>query len=218
MEEDATHMKKTGKVAYEEKRAQKLKERGREAKIGESSRRKGRLASYLIALIILALLGYGFYFLVKKELPEGEDRSREIPIQGEEHIAVGAEHESYNSNPPTSGPHYAEPARPGFRGSEIIADEHIVHSLEHGLIWISYRPEVGAEVIEVLKDFDTGLVVITEREANETDIALAAWGRLDTFDVGETLSEQDVQRIDDFIIRYVNKGPERIPPSQHGGI
>jgi hypothetical protein len=144
--------------------------------------------------------------------------SRAIPIQGREHIATGAAHEPYNSNPPTSGPHYDTPARPGFR-EEVIADENLVHSLEHGLIWIAYHPRVGESVREELRDFAGPFVVVTAREANETDIAIAMWGRLDTFNLdGGSLNESAAQRIRDFINRYRGRGPEKIPAGQHGGV
>lgn len=136
---------------------------------------------------------------------------------GRGHIDVGSTHEPYNSNPPTSGPHYEETAQTGFREEEI-ADEHLVHNLEHGDIWISFRPSVSGEAVDVLKSFSGGEVVVTPRRANETDIALAAWGRLDTFDLeGGVLTESLRQRTRDFIARHINKGPEQVVGG-HGGI
>src|SRR3989344_5078 len=52
-------------------------------------------------------------------------------------VAVGASHEAYNSNPPTSGPHYEQPSRWGVSQAEL-PDEQLIHNLEHGGIWISY--------------------------------------------------------------------------------
>lgn len=198
----------------------KEREAAKQAKehIKRQRERTKKMKPYLVLGVLLVLLiGFG-YFITKQTGPEGSDMSVAIPEQGREHIAVGTEHEPYNSNPPTSGPHYAEPAAPGFRGDDDIADEHIVHSLEHGLIWISYTPDVTEAVINALREFDDGLTVITARTANDTDIAVAAWGRLDTFDVGEALTDAELQRIQDFITRYANRGPERIPPGQHGGV
>jgi len=57
--------------------------------------------------------------------------------QGQTHIASGAAHPAYSSNPPTSGWHYASPARAGFY-EEPIADETLIHNLEHGHVVISY--------------------------------------------------------------------------------
>ena len=67
---------------------------------------------------------------------------------------------------------------------------------------------------EELKQFGAAKVIITPREANETDIALAAWGRLDTFNLdGKALP---VERITDFIKRYANQGPEKVPQASGG--
>ncbi|MCI0619496.1 DUF3105 domain-containing protein [Candidatus Wolfebacteria bacterium] len=207
----------SGKEAYEMRKAER---RGKRAPSGGSDpARTRRIKKWSLGVAVVAIVGYLVFLIARSMIPAGEDMSRAIPIQGDNHIPVGATHEPYTSNPPTSGPHYAEPARPGFREGETIADEHLIHSLEHGLIWISYRPDVLPEVAEALKQFDNGLTVITERSANDADIAVAAWGRLDSFDVGDTLSEADRVRIRDFLKRYTNRGPERIPAGQrHGGV
>jgi hypothetical protein len=213
---DDTQQELSGKEAYEARKAERMKI--------SSPKRSGAPRSFKharhwgLAVAVIAVLVYGGYLAVRYGAPEGEDMSRAVPVQGDEHIPVGAAHEPYNSSPPTSGPHYAEPARPGFREGETIVDEHLVHSLEHGLIWISYRPDVLPEIVEALQQFDNGLTVITERSANDSDIALAAWGRLDTFDVGDAFTDADVTRVRDFIKRYANRGPEKIPGGQHGGV
>ena len=172
----------------------------------------------ILILAIIAAAGYGLYLLSKSSEPTGEDFSQSIPVLSRDHIAVGATPSvEYNSNPPTSGQHYDVPARPGFR-EEAIADGHLIHSLEHGLVWVSYHPRIGAEA-EKLREITGPLVVITSREANNTDIAVAAWGRLDVFNLDDgTIDADDLERINDFAKRYADKGPERIPAGQHGGI
>ena len=203
-------------LSYEEKKKIKEEERvQKEKSVDQKVMFKGFL-KFFISVVILAALGYWGYSFVKKNIPE-EDFSREIPLMAAQHIPIGASHEAYNSNPPTSGPHYAEPAKPGLR-DEAIADGHVIHSMEHGLVWVSYNPRIGKEAEKLRKAPDL-LAVIAPREENETDIALASWGRLDTFDLEDgTVDENDLKRIRDFINRYVNKGPERIPAGQHGGI
>ena len=58
-------------------------------------------------------------------------------------------------------------------------------------------------------------MVVTSRALNDTDIALAAWGRLDAFNLADGVLDE--VRVKDFITRYVNRGPERVPPTVHGG-
>jgi len=57
------------------------------------------------------------------------------------------------------------------------------------------------------------LVIVTPRSANDADIALVAWGRVEKFDLeGASL---DLARINSFVFRYKNRGPEKVAPSEH---
>jgi hypothetical protein len=130
---------------------------------------------------------------------------RVYPDQGRAHIAVGADHPAYNSNPPTSGWHYEQAAKWGVYDTEL-PDEQLVHNLEHCGIWISYRPDIPdeerAKIIEFAKRFPTK-VIVTPREKNDSPIALAAWTRLLTM---ETFNERDALT---FTVRHLNRaGPE----------
>jgi hypothetical protein len=203
---------KQNQQTYQEKKEAKLQERA--ARRGNDKRQHTNqtLIRWGAALIIVGVIGYGIFILVKRSLPQGEDMSIAIPIQGRGHIAVGSEHEAYNSNPPSSGPHYAETAVHGFyEKDEIVPDENIVHNLEHGDIWISYHPRISDSVLDTLRGFADSRIVIAPRAANEFDIGLAAWGRIDTLSIENDLVP--TERIKDFISRYINRGPERVPAS-----
>jgi len=218
IQEEQKEQRRSGKEAYEARKREKEALKQSKHKEQKRSRSGKQFAVFAAIVLVIAAAGYGFFLFARNTVPQTEDLSSSFTSQGRDHIPVGQEHDAYNSNPPTSGPHYEEPARPGFREGEDIADEHLVHSLEHGLIWISYQPDVSETVVEALKDFDDGLSVITERAANDFDIAVAAWGRLDTFDVGDEMDEGERSRIQDFINRHVNRGPESIPSGAHSGI
>jgi len=163
-----------------------------------------------IIIIIFAILGALYFFSRPSTLSTrggGEDFSLAIPIVGAQHIPVGSPLPQYNSNPPSSGPHYPQTARSGFR-TEAIPDQYLIHNLEHGDVWIAYHPRISDEAKSALRRFGAAKVVITPREANDTDIALVAWGRLDTFDLeGGAVPEV---RIADFIAAYEGQGPERV--------
>ncbi len=128
--------------------------------------------------------------------------------QGQEHIAEGATHPDYNSNPPTSGWHYAEPASWGVKKS-ALPDERVIHNLEHGGIWISYQPQkVSAEDIakleSLVKSYNSK-VILTPRDKNDSPIALASWTHL------QKLDSFDEAKIREFTDRNKNKGPENVP-------
>lgn len=130
------------------------------------------------------------------------------PEQGREHMAAGTAFQ-YNSNPPTSGPHAGNDAEWGVYDKEL-SDDVLIHNLEHGGIWISYKPGINPEIVSKLdaiaKEFGRK-VIMAPRAANDADIALAAWTRLDKFSAAE-FSEERVKR---FIKAYINRGPEFVP-------
>jgi len=175
---------------------------------------------FYILLVILALTGAGWWFVreVKERIPTVEDQSVAYPELGREHIAVGAEHPSYNSNPPSSGWHYGETAKLGFYDLTELPppDENLIHNLEHGEIWIVYRPTIPVNVRKMLKDEfgNESLVIITPRPANDTDIAVVAWGRVDKWNL-PSAGALDTARIKDFIVRWRNRGPEKVPLAEH---
>lgn len=157
-------------------------------------------------LVVLALLVYGvvIYQGWKKSNLPGEF----IPDQGREHVGPGHQH-VYNSNPPTSGWHYPQPAEWGVYKEEL-PDEVLVHNLEHGGVWISYKPGTPEDIVKKLKGFydKYGRKIIVEpRSKNDMDIALAAWNRLDKFSAVEYSDE----RVERFIKAFRNKGPEFVP-------
>lgn len=60
-----------------------------------------------------------------------------IPSLGRDHVPSGTP-VTYNSNPPTSGPHNEKWERAGIY-DQVLPDEKLVHSLEHGYVIISYN-------------------------------------------------------------------------------
>jgi hypothetical protein len=197
----------TGKSEYEAKKAQRDMQKNTASTKRQQAKYLKRLAWYAFFAILAVSLFYALFLGVRSSRSAGEDFSRAVPLMGEDHIASDAPLPEYNSNPPTSGPHYGQTAQSGFR-EDSVPDQNIIHNLEHGDIWIAYHPRVSDDVKDVLKRFAGAKVIITPREANDTDIALASWGRLDTFNVeNNTVPER---RIKDFITRYSNKGPEQV--------
>lgn len=162
----------------------------------------------IVSVIVLAFVGWGVVALVEGNKPLGPDLSVFYPAQNREHVAIGVPHGEYHSNPPSSGWHYGLTAKKRFY-DEPVPDEYLIHNLEHGDIWIAYHPRIPQDIKDELKKFAFAKMNITPREANDTDIALVAWERVDKFNLdGAPLPES---RIHDFIKRYRNKGPERLP-------
>lgn len=200
------------------KQRKTLERKARKAERAEQ-KKKDRHAR-LLRNVILGIVGIGLIlmgyqaFLVKSpeeqafeqaiEVVSLEDTVEEFPIEGANHITDGAR-AVYNTNPPTSGPHYAQPANWGFY-DEPIPDERLVHNIEHGGIWISYTgsDDETAVALKSIAKRNSGSVIVTPREANDDPIVVASWGRM------MRLSQVDEVRIQKFIDMYINQSPERL--------
>lgn len=91
--------------------------------------------SWLIWLLVIGLLvivGWWVWAQVSKPL-----LGEAVEDLGRQHVPDGTLVE-YNSNPPTSGNHYADWTRAGVY-TNPISDGHLVHSLEHGYVILSYN-------------------------------------------------------------------------------
>lgn len=131
----------------------------------------------------------------------------DYPIVGRNHIAAGAAGSGYNSDPPSSGPHWPSPAKNGVYDAQL-PDEQLIHNLEHGHVWIVYKPDAPDEVKNKLREIvndDDWKVVLEPRDKNETTIALVSWGRV------LKLDQLDEGKVKDFIRTYRNRGPEKTP-------
>src|SRR3989339_2060636 len=160
-----------------------------------------RIIKWVVVVAAIITLGYGWVSLARQG--EQSRRGVEFAIQGRQHIAVGAAHPSYNSNPPTSGWHYAEPASWGMYQTEL-PDEQVIHNLEHGGIWISYTgiDDATKTALEKIAKSNSK-VIVTPRSKNDAAIVLASWGRLQKL---QTLDEQAILA---FIDANSNKSPEQ---------
>jgi hypothetical protein len=123
-------------------------------------------------------------------------------------------HEPYNSDPPTSGPHYDQTVEAGVY-LEQIPDEYLVHNLEHGYVIIWYDctalsedecAELVAGMLNVFEAFDGYKVIGVPRLGMQTPIALTSWGRL------ARLETWDEAFVIDFIETYQNQAPEPDAP------
>ncbi len=135
------------------------------------------------------------------------DESQPVPVVGRDHIAPGAPPSRYNSNPPTSGDHYPAPVRAAFYEQQV-PDGYLIHNLEHGHIWLSWRDESDSEAIDLFRQLHEQFpewVVVSHRPENDLRLAAAAWGRLLKLDA------PDRDALTAFIMRYRDKAPESVP-------
>jgi hypothetical protein len=128
--------------------------------------------------------------------------------QSRDHISPGQPHPPYNSNPPTSGWHWANPQDWGIYTAQQF-QEQLVHNLEHGGIVIQYNGLSAADV-QRLTDFvkrDAYHLILAPYPAlpSSEKVAATAWTHLLTCD---GVNEAALQS---FVNAFRDKGPELVP-------
>jgi len=105
----------------------------------------------------------------------------------------------YDLRPPAGGIHNPAWWNCGFY-DEPIPDEHAVHDLEHGAVWLAYAPDLHADDIEVLHDLaraDSKLLVSPYPDLGDGEAVVAtAWARQ------LRLDDVDLERLTAFIEQY----------------
>ncbi len=153
------------------------------------------------AIVVIGLI-YGLVILARLSKGNKGQIGDSFFDQGRQHIAVGSSHPEYNSNPPTSGWHYAQSADWGVYKNEL-PDEQLVHNLEHGGIWISYKgiDETAVLALEKISRSESK-VILEPRSKNDAPISLVSWGKL------QKLEKFDEAAVKNFIITNRNNAPE----------
>jgi hypothetical protein len=117
-----------------------------------------------------------------------------------------AEEVTYKEIPAVGGDHFAAWQNCGFY-TEPVRNEHAVHSLEHGAVWISYRPGLATEEIIKLSGYvqRSPYILVSPVAGQKADVVLTAWNRQLVMD------GPDDKRIPLFISEFVS-GPQTPEP------
>ncbi|MGI6875863.1 DUF3105 domain-containing protein [Amycolatopsis sp. 3B14] len=133
---------------------------------------------------------------------DNPDPSLNIPgivtgqYQASVHI-LPTERVAYDHNPPYGGPHDGYwAACNGVVYPVAVRTENMVHSLEHGAVWIAYNPDqVGGDALNTLKSKVEGkpYTMMSPYPGLDSAVSLQSWGH--QLKVGSATDE----RIDQFI-------------------
>jgi hypothetical protein len=186
----------------------------------KEKRRRKKITSSLIwgglLVVVLGVLGYALWVAFR---PASGESIQVMADSG--HVSEGDDPGPYNSNPPSSGPHYANEFDAGFYDESEAAnmaeypEGYLVHNLEHGYVIFWYNCELlddqGCinlkEQINSVMDQDGGFKLIAfPWSSQEVPLTMTSWGqmqRFETFDEGQALA---------FIERNRNRAPEPNAP------
>jgi Protein of unknown function (DUF3105) len=150
-----------------------------------------------------------------------------FPGLAPKHLSNPDENVRYNSFPPSSGPHYQQPAPWGIY-EDPIKQTILVHNLEHGGIVVQYG-DVSEETLKDIQAFyqdDPYGVVVSPYKRLGKKIALTAWnepryeqeGKFEDVDPGNgyvlTCTQWDADAAAKFRDERRNKAGERYPSVQ----
>jgi hypothetical protein len=129
----------------------------------------------------------------------------------------GGTSDKWNTDPPTTGPHYSVAAIFGIYDEEIeIA--RVVHNLEHGGIYILYGKDVPDATVDELRayyeDNKTGTIMAPLDSLGDT-FALGAWVEDGDTKMGfvAKCADFDEGAVSTFFDELQFRGPERFDPS-----
>ncbi|AQZ65044.1 putative membrane protein [[Actinomadura] parvosata subsp. kistnae] len=179
-------------------------------KLRAEQKRKQRRAALLMwgtgGLIIVVLVGVVGFYLVNQARQTSLDAVTSVKYEAGQHVWKSV---SYKETPPVGGEHnnywqqcaiYDKP----------IHNEHAVHSLEHGAVWITYRPDLPKAQIDKLKEVasSTGqqdYMLMSPFPNLPSPIVISSWGHQ------LKLTDPADPKIGAFIKRYQN-GPDTPEP------
>jgi len=177
-----------------------------------AKQRRQKLISNLtwggIGAAVLVILG----FIVWQGVRPAAGESVQIMVS-EPHIPTGSDPGRYNSDPPTSGLHYADTLQAGFYETNDYPYPagYLVHNLEHGYVIFWYNcdlldetdcSELKSQIRLVMDELGNVKIIAYPWSSMDVPVAMTSWGRIQTF---ETF---DVERAKAFYRANLNKAPE----------
>ncbi len=164
---------------------------------------------FLTLGIVVAAVGVIVWLVVSNPIgfsaSEEDLLGEEVRITSASHVGSERDMDIPVGAPPAGGPHLSTPLRTGFY-DDPVPDGNAVHSLEHGIVWLSYNPEfVDAAGLDALRDiFDDFRrdLIVSPRPDNSDAVAIVSWGRI------MLLDGVDVEQLKDFINTNRNRSPE----------
>lgn len=182
----------------------------------KKSRRNTRLIWGSVAVVVVGILGYALWVAFRPTYGES------IPVMADtSHVTEGEDPGPYNSNPPTSGPHYANEFNAGFYDEADVNSlpeypaGYLVHNLEHGYVIFWYNCDLldeqsctmlKSQIQSVMDRFNGVKLIAFPWESIEVPVAMTSWGQLGQFE------EFDENLATTFVERNRNRAPEPNAP------
>lgn len=114
---------------------------------------------------------------------------------------------TYRQSPPVGGDHSEVLLNCGVY-SQVVPNENAVHSLEHGAVWVTYRPDLPENQVAALRNkMPATYAILSPYPDLPAPVVVSAWGHQ------LLLKGADDRRLDLFIKRY-RASPESPEPGE----
>lgn len=124
-----------------------------------------------VALAVIVAVSIGVGGITPAERPAG---AQQVPIASPRHVEGNVDYDYH----PAGGEHAGIWLNCGVYREEVPA-ENVVHSMEHGAVWVTYRPDdVTDDDIARLEGLVDGKVIVSPRADQPAPIMAATWGNL----------------------------------------
>ena len=138
------------------------------------------------------------------EVLEGElSRVVEVPVDSKIHVPGEVD---YPTSPPAGGDHFFAWQNCGFYDQPLI-DEVAVHSLEHGAVWVTHKPDTDIETLSAIgvRSVEESHMLVSPYENQDSPLVLTAWGRQLSVD------SWDDPAVDEFLDQYLGRRSPTAP-------
>ncbi len=165
---------------------------------------------FIVAVVAVVLVGLVYLLVISLRPPQPIAGLITYPPPAADH-SLTVEY-PYEALPPHGGIHRPEWQNCGVY-REPIRPEHAVHSLEHGVVWITYRENLSADQVQRLEQIAWGQshLLVSPYPNQDSPIVLTAWiYQLEVPDASD-------QRIQAFIERYVRDATAPEPGASCAG-
>lgn len=158
-----------------------------------------------VGVLVLTFIGWLVWANRPVSVSSDDLKGDEVQILSSAHVASASELQIPEGVPPAGGPHFVDPL-PGGVYDSPIDDGRVIHSLEHGLIWVTYRPDgLSEDELKALKAFAAERkrdMVLSPRPANRDTVVAVSWGRR------AVLKPGDLETLKAFFSTNLNRSPE----------
>ncbi|WP_225754553.1 DUF3105 domain-containing protein [Actinotalea sp. Marseille-Q4924] len=185
-----------------------------------AERRRTFLVVGVVSAVVLALaVPVGIFFFQELSAQNEVRAAAQADIDGVEEIEIAStlhteEAVEYELLPPVGGDHHPIWQNCGFYDAPVV-EEHAVHSLEHGAVWIAYDPALEPAQVERLRELSASnpYLLVSPFEDLASPLTLSAWG------VQLEVDSVDDERLEPFLVKYL-QGPQTPEPgaSCFGGV